>query len=67
MLTSHPKRLKTWFRILKATYELIGIGDNDKAGQKLVNTVKKGFLSPVDLDEMADKEIIELLGTAKSR
>ena len=62
VLTNHPKRLKTWFRILKARYNLIGIGDPDSAGQKLVNTVKRGFLSPIDLDEMADEDILELLG-----
>lgn len=62
VLTNHPKRLKPWFRILRAQgWILIAIGDNDPAGQKLVNTVKSGFLSPVDLDEMRDEDILELL------
>ena len=61
VLTNHPKRLKPWFRILKATFDLIAIGDPDAAGQKLVNTVKKGFLSPLDLDEMTDEDILKLL------
>ncbi len=62
VLTSHPKRMKPWFRILRAQgWNLVAIGDNDSAGQKLVNTLKSGFLSPMDLDEMKDEEIISLL------
>lgn len=61
VLTSSPKRLKTWFRILKPTWNLVAIGDNDPAGQKLVNIVKKGFLSPTDIDEMPDEDIMKML------
>lgn len=61
VLSNHPKRLKPWFKILKARFNLIGIGDNDPAGQKLVNLVGKGFCSPVDLDEMNDDEVLRLL------
>ena len=61
VLTSHPKRLKPYFRIMKQTWDLIAIGDNDPAGQKLVNTVKKGFQSPVDIDEMSDYAVIHML------
>lgn len=61
VLTSTPKRLKPWFRILKATMNLVAIGDNDDAGRKLVNIVGKGFQSPTDLDEMADEDITKLL------
>jgi hypothetical protein len=62
VLTNHPKRLKPWFRILRAQgWNLVAIGDNDSAGQKLVNTVNSGFLSPMDLDEMKDEDIISLL------
>lgn len=68
VLTNHPKRLKPWFRILRAQgWSLIAIGDNDQAGQKLVNTVKSGFLSPQDLDEMKDEDILSLLGAMKNR
>lgn len=63
VLTSTPKRLKPWFRLLRATMDLVAIGDNDPAGQKLVNTVKRGFLSPVDLDEMNDRDVVEMLNT----
>lgn len=62
VLTSTPKRLKPWFRILRQTWNLVAIGDNDDAGKKLVNIVGKGIQSPVDLDEMLDEDIIELIG-----
>lgn len=61
VLTNSPKRLKPWFKIMRATWDLIAIGDNDDAGRKLVNTVGKGFQSPMDLDEMADEDIHSLL------
>lgn len=61
VLTSTPKPMKPWFRILRKTYNLIAIGDNDDAGRKLVNLVGNGFQSPVDLDEMAEEDILKLL------
>lgn len=61
VLTATPKRLKPWFRIMRQTWTLIAIGNNDKAGKKLVNTVGNGFQSPLDLDEMTDAAILELL------
>lgn len=61
VLTSHPKRMRPWFRILGETRDLIGIGDNDPAGQKLVNTVGRGALSPIDLDEMSDEDVIQFV------
>ena len=61
VLSNNPKRLKSWFRILKATRTLIAIGDNDDAGQKLVNFVKKGFKSPIDLDEMDNYSIVSMI------
>ncbi len=66
VLTSTPKRLKPWFRIMKATWNLVAIGDPDDAGRKLVNMVKSGFQSPFDLDEMSDEDIIELLAVESS-
>ena len=63
VLTSTPKRLKPWFRIMKATWNLVAIGDPDDAGRKLVNMVKSGFQSPFDLDEMSDEDIKSLLGS----
>lgn len=61
VLTSTPKHMKSWFRILKRQYNLIAIGDADDAGRKLVNIVGNGFQSPVDLDEMTDEAILEML------
>ena len=67
VLTSTPKRLKPWFKIMKATWNLVAIGDPDDAGRRLVNMVKNGFQSPLDLDEMADEDIISLLGAVRNR
>lgn len=67
VLSNHPKRMKPWFNILKATHNLIAIGDNDAAGAKLVSCVGSGMVGPADLDEMADTDIVSLLGTAKTR
>lgn len=61
VLTSSPKRLKPWFKIMRQKWSLVAIGDPDAAGQRLVNIVGKGFTSPKDLDEMTDDEIRELL------
>jgi DNA primase len=61
VLGDNPKRLKSWFRILKANYELIAIGDNDSAGAGLIRKIGKGFQSPKDLDEMKDEEILNLI------
>lgn len=65
VLTNHPKRLKPWFKILRARFNLIAIGDNDNAGKKLVTTLGNGFQSPKDLDEMTDQEIVNLLENNK--
>jgi len=61
VLTATPKPMKPWFKVMRQQFDLVGIGDPDAAGQKLVNTVGKGFQSPKDLDEMTDQEILELL------
>lgn len=61
VLTSTPKHMKPWFKILRQTWNLVAIGDNDDAGKKFINYIKKGFQSPIDLDEMKDEEILELL------
>lgn len=61
VLTSTPKHMRSWFRILGARYNLIAIGDNDNAGAKLVKIVGRGFQSPMDLDEMTDEAVVELL------
>lgn len=60
-LSSHPKRMDSWFTILGANFDLVAIGDPDKAGEKLVKFVGRGACSPKDLDEMSDTEIEEFL------
>lgn len=61
VLGATPKRLKSQLRIWKATRPLFAIGDNDSAGQQLVNIVKAGIQSPRDLDEMTDDEVLEFI------
>lgn len=61
VLGNDPKRLRSLFRVLRTKYKLIGVGDNDKAGSKLVNVVGYGGQSPADLDEMSDKDIHEFV------
>lgn len=60
-LTATPKRLKPLFKILKSRYDFVAIGDPDKAGQMLVNIIKRGECSPLDIDEMRDEEIIKFI------
>lgn len=61
VLTSHPKRLRTWLRIVKEHRPVIAIGDPDEGGKKLVRFVGAGSVSPKDLDEMSDNDIHEFL------
>ncbi len=61
VLTSSPKRFKSWFKVMRQQFNVVAVGDADDAGAKLVRTVGKGFQSPKDLDEMTDEEVLELL------
>lgn len=54
VLTSDPKRMRPFFRILRATRPVYAVGDADPAGEKLVRRLKAGKTSPVDFDEMSD-------------
>lgn len=60
-LGATPKRLKPYFKILRATRNLVAIGDNDPAGATLIRIVGKGCTSPRDLDEMTNLEVHELV------
>lgn len=60
-LSNHPKRMRSWFKVLGANFNLVAIGDNDKAGEKLVKFIGRGACSPKDIDEMSDSEIEEFL------
>lgn len=59
VLTSNPKKMRSWLRTMD--YELIGIGDNDKAGRGMVKIAGEGFQSELDLDEYTLVELHELL------
>lgn len=60
-LGATPKRLKPYFKILRATRRLVALGDDDPAGRELVRIVRRGTTTPVDLDEMSDAEVHELV------
>ncbi|AEO14572.1 hypothetical protein MT_57026 [Pseudomonas phage phiPto-bp6g] len=49
LLTSNPKPMKSWLHTLN--HNLIGIGDNDKAGKGMIRIAGDGFQSEKDLDE----------------
>lgn len=49
LLTSHPKPMKSWLHTLN--HNLIGIGDNDKAGSGIINIAEKGYKLEKDIDE----------------
>lgn len=58
LMGSETKRHISQLNLLRRPY--VGIGDNDEAGQKFAKALK-GFVSPLDLDEMLDQEVLELL------
>ena len=49
LLTSHPKPMKSWLHTLN--HNLIGIGDNDKAGDGIIKVAGKGYKLEKDIDE----------------
>jgi hypothetical protein len=59
LLTSNPKPMKSWLHTLP--YNLIGIGDNDKAGKGMIKIAGQGFQSELDLDEYTLEELHKLL------
>jgi DNA primase len=59
VLTSHPKAMKSWLHTLP--FELIGIGDNDKAGKGIISVAGKGFQLERDVDEYDLEELQEIL------
>ena len=59
LLTSNPKPMKSWLHTLP--YNLIGIGDNDKAGKGMVKIAGQGFQSELDLDEYNLENLKSLL------
>lgn len=59
LLTSNPVGMKSWLHTLP--YNLIGIGDADKAGKWMPKIAGSGFQSELDLDEYTLEELYNLL------
>lgn len=59
VLTANPLPMKSWLHTLP--YNLIGIGDADKAGRWLPKLAGQGFQSELDLDEYTLEELQNLL------
>jgi hypothetical protein len=59
LLTCNPKPMKSWLHTLP--YNLIGVGDNDKAGKGMVKIAGQGFQSELDLDEYTLEDLKSLL------
>lgn len=64
VLTSNPKPMKSWLHTLP--YNLIGIGDNDKAGDGIIKICGKGFKLEKDLDEYPLDELSEMIKDKRS-
>lgn len=65
LLTSHPKPMKSWLHTMN--YNLIGIGDNDKAGEGIIKVAEKGFKLEKDVDEYPWEELKDVLDEQVSR
>lgn len=59
LLTANPVPMKSWLHTLP--YNLIGIGDNDKAGRYMQKIAGQGFQSELDVDEYTLEELQTLL------
>lgn len=59
VFANNPKRLKSWFKILSQTRNLIAIADDDSAGEKLLTLVGCG-LQHQDVDELDSNELMAL-------
>lgn len=65
VLTARPLPMQSWLHTLP--YNLIGIGDNDKAGLGVIEIAGQGFQSELDLDEYSLEELYELIRREKWR
>lgn len=63
--SNNPKRLRPWFSIMKATHNVIAIGDHGRSGSPLVNMVGRGFQTLCDVDEMEDEDLNRMLLTVR--
>jgi len=58
LMGSETRQHKSQLNLLGRPY--VGIGDNDSAGRKFARALR-GFTSPTDLDEMTNKQVLEML------
>lgn len=58
LMGSEVKRHRNQLSLLRRQF--VGVGDNDEAGERFARQLG-GFVSPTDLDEMSDNEVLELL------
>lgn len=65
LLTSNPKPMKSWLHTLP--YNIIGIGDNDKAGSGIINVAGRGFKLEKDIDEYQLEHLHDLLNEPSRR
>lgn len=63
VLTANPKPMQSWLHTLP--FNLIGIGDNDKAGRYMMKIAGQGFQSELDLDEYSLEELHNLIRSKK--
>lgn len=59
VLCNNPKQMRSWFEALP--YRLIAIGDNDKAGEKLIDMVGEGTRFEKDVDEYSFEELRDMM------
>jgi DNA primase len=60
-LGSSPKRMKTFFRILRRRFKLVALADGDPAGKKLVNLIGQGRQLDTDFDELSDEDKLKII------
>lgn len=59
LLTSNPKPMKSWLHTLP--YNIIGIGDNDRAGSGIIRVAGQGYKLEKDIDEYRLDELPRML------
>lgn len=65
LLTSNPKPMKSWLHTMD--HNLIGIGDNDKAGDGMIKIAGKGYKLEKDIDEYQLEHLRDLLDESNRR
>lgn len=63
VLTARPLPMQSWLHTMP--YNLIGVGDNDKAGKGVIEIAGQGFQSELDLDEYSLEDLDKLIRSMK--